>query len=247
MVENAVELDNVSKKFRIYHEKRNSVYESITGYFDKRKYYEELQVLKNITFTIKKGETFAILGKNGSGKTTLLRILSKIYEPDYGSVSVRGSLVPFLGLGTGFQIDLTARDNVIQYGVLLGFRKREIESKIDEIIKFAELEKFSDTKLKNFSTGMYARLAFATAVQVDPDILLIDEVIQVGDLAFQRKSMDTILDFKKKGKSTIFVTHDMTPVREYCDRALFLNEGAVAAIGEPNQVIEEYIKVSFPK
>lgn len=247
MSNNAIEINNVSKKFRIYHEKRNSVYESITGYFNKRKYYEELEVLKNVSFSVKKGEMFAIIGKNGGGKTTMLRILSGIYEPDTGSVSVNGSLIPFLGLGTGFQIDLTARDNVIQYGILLGFKKDEIEHKVDEIIKFSELERFSDTKLKNFSAGMYARLAFSTAVQVDPDILLIDEVLQVGDLAFQKKSFDTILSFKKRGKTTIFVTHDMAPVQEYCDRAMFLDKGTVAAIGEPKQVIEEYVKSSFPK
>lgn len=247
MTENAIELQNVSKKFRLYHEKRNSVYETITGYFYKRKYYEELEVLKNVSFSVKKGEMFAVIGKNGTGKTTLLRILSRIYQPDSGSVTINGSLIPFLALGAGFQIDLTARDNVIQYGILLGFKRKEIESKVDDIIEFAELEKFADTKLKNFSAGMYARLGFSTAMQVDPDILLIDEVLQVGDLAFQKKSLETILSFIKRGKTTIFVTHDMKPIEEFCDRAMFLNQGSIAAIGEPKQVIEEYMKVSFPK
>lgn len=247
MTENAIELNNVSKKFRLYHEKRNSVYEAITGYFYKRKYYEELEVLKNVSFSVMKGEMFAIIGKNGTGKTTLLRILSRIYQPDSGSMVIKGTLIPFLGLGAGFQIDLTARDNIIQYGILLGFRRKEIESKVNDIIEYAELEKFADIKLKNFSAGMYARLGFATAIQVDPDILLIDEVLQVGDLAFQRKSLETILSFKKRRKTTIFVTHDMKPIQEFCDRAMFLNQGSIAAIGEPKQVIDEYLRISFPK
>lgn len=242
MSDNRVELRNVSKTFRIYHEKRNSIYESLTGYFSKKKYYEDLPVLKDVTFSVKKGEMFGIIGKNGTGKTTLLRVITGIYKPDSGSVSVNGTLIPFLGLGAGFQIELTARANVIQYGILLGFSKKQIEERVDEVMKFAELEKFSDTKLKNFSTGMYARLAFATAVQVDPDILIIDEVLQVGDVTFQQKSYETILSFKKRGKTIIFVTHDMDPVQEHCDRAMFLNEGRIASIGNPEQVVSDYLK-----
>src|ERR1051326_2783436 len=176
----AVEVKNISKTFRIYHEKRNSVYESISGWFSKKKYYEDLQILNDVSFSVKKGEMFAIVGKNGIGKTTLLRIIAGIYKPDRGTVTVNGSVAPLLGLGAGFQGDLTARSNIIQYGILLGFKKKDIIERIDDIMKFAELEKFADTKLKNFSSGMHARLAFATAVQVDPDILIIDEVIQVG-------------------------------------------------------------------
>src|SRR5574342_16359 len=156
MSEFAIELKNVSKMFRIYHEKRNSVYETIVGWFSKKKYYEDLPVLKDISFSVKKGEMFGIIGRNGAGKTTLLRIISGIYKPDGGSVLINGSLVPFLGLGTGFQIELTARANVIQYGILLGFNKKEISDLVDGIIKFAELEKFADIKIKNFSSGMYA-------------------------------------------------------------------------------------------
>lgn len=243
----AVEVKNVSKTFRIYHEKRNSIYEAVIGWFSRKKYYEDLEILKNISFGIKKGEMFGIVGKNGTGKTTLLRIIAGVYQPDKGEVSVNGSLVPFLGLGAGFQIDLTAKANVIQYGVLLGFKRKEIAERVDEIMRFAELEKFADTKLKNFSAGMYARLAFAAAVQVDPDVLIIDEVIQVGDLAFQQKSYDTILSFKKRGKAIILVTHDMTPIEKHCDRAMFLNQGVIEAIGKPTEVIEAYKKSSFSR
>ena len=241
----AVQVENVCKTFRIYHEKRNSVYESVIGWFSRKKYYEELEILKNVSFTIKKGEMFGIVGKNGTGKTTLLRVISGVYQPDKGNVTVNGSLVPFLGLGAGFQGDLTAKANVIQYGILLGFKRKEISERVDEIMKYAELEKFSDTKLKNFSSGMYARLAFATAVQVDPDVLIIDEVIQVGDLAFQQKSYETILEFKKKGKAIILVSHDMGPIEKHCDRAMFLNNGVIESIGKPSEVIEAYKKSSF--
>jgi len=238
-------LKNISKTFRIYHEQRNSIYESILGYFNKKKYYEDLLVLKNINLTIKKGEMFGIIGKNGTGKTTLLRIIAGIYKPDSGKVHVYGSLIPFLGLGAGFQLELTAKANVIQYGILLGFKKNKIEELVDDIMKFAELEHFADTKLKNFSSGMYARLAFATAIQVNPDILIIDEALEVGDLAFQKKSYETILSFKERGKTIILVTHDMRPILKHCDRAMFLNNGIIESIGDPEMVVKEYTKSSF--
>lgn len=242
MSEYKVEVKNLSKKFKIYHEKRNSVYETITGWFQRKKYYEDLQVLQDISFKVKQGEMLGIIGKNGVGKTTLLRIISKVYEPDSGDVIITGSLVPFLSLGVGFQVDLTARDNIIQYGILLGFKKEEISKRVDEIIKFAELERFQDTKLKNFSTGMYMRLAFATAIQVDPDILIIDETIAVGDIGFQKKSLEKILEFKKRGKAIIFVGHNMAPIEANCDRVIFLNNGKIEAEGEPKQVIKTYKK-----
>ena len=240
MSEFPIELKNVSKTFRIYHEKRNSVYETIVGWFSKKKYYEDLPVLKDVSFSVKKGEMFGIIGRNGAGKTTLLRIISGIYKPDSGSVLINGSLVPFLGLGTGFQIELTARANVIQYGILLGFNKIEISGLVDEIIKFAELEKFADIKIKNFSSGMYARLAFSTAIQVDPDVLIIDEALLVGDLGFQQKCFETINNFKNNGKAIILVTHDMQIIQSFCDRAMFLDQGIIESIGDPAEVIQAY-------
>ena len=245
MLEEAVVVNNVSKTFRIYHEKRNSVYESIIGSFSKKKHYEDLLVLRGVSFFVKRGEMFGIVGKNGTGKTTLLRIISGVYKPDKGNVFVNGSLVPFLNLGAGFQPELTARANVIQYGIILGFKKKEICARIDDIMKFAELERFADTKLKNFSSGMYARLAFSTAVQVDPEILIIDEVLQVGDLAFREKSYETILAFKKRGKAIILVTHDVNKVQEHCDRAMFLNQGLVEFIGKSEGAVDAYKRSSF--
>ena len=241
MTEYAIEVKHVSKKFRLFHEKRNSVYESILGWFKRSKYYEDLDVIKDISFNVKKGEVLGIIGKNGVGKTTLLRIISGVYSPDKGEVIVNGSLIPFLGLGVGFMGELTARSNVIQYGLLLGFSKKQITEKVNDVIKYAELEKFADTKLKNFSSGMYSRLAFATAVQVDPDILIIDEAIQVGDVGFQKKSYETIMDFKKRGKSIIIVSHDMKPIKEKCDSVIFLNNGIIEKYGKPDEVIPAYL------
>jgi len=240
--DSAIIVKNLKKKFRIYHERRNSVYEMVTGLFNKKKYYEELVVLDDISFEIEKGEMFGIIGRNGTGKTTLLRLLSKIYRPDSGTIEINGTLIPFLGLGAGFQQEMTASENVILYGKLLGLSSKMMKYKLDEIIKFAELERFADIKLKNFSSGMYARLAFATAVQVDPNIILMDEVLSVGDIGFQKKSHDTFLSFKKRKKTIVVVTQDLKTVEENCDRAMFLNDGKIENIGNPQEVINSYIK-----
>tara|TARA_B110001454_G_C12679763_1_gene417493 strand:- start:581 stop:1330 length:750 start_codon:yes stop_codon:yes gene_type:complete len=241
LTEYSIEVEGVSKKFKIFHEKRNSIFESIIGWFQRSKHYEEIEVLKDISFKIKKGEVLGIIGKNGEGKTTLLRMISGVYSPDKGKITVNGSLIPFLGLGVGFMGELTARSNVIQYGLLLGFTKKQIREKVDDVIKYAELEKFADTKIKNFSSGMYTRLAFATAIQVDPDILIIDEAIQVGDLSFQKKSYETIMNFKKRGKTIIMVSHDMTPIKEKCDSVIFLKDGVIEKKGSPKEVISAYL------
>ena len=189
---------------------------------------------------VKKGECLGIVGRNGSGKTTLLRILSNIYQPDSGSVETNGIVVPVLALGLGFHPDLTAITNIYQSSILLGISKKQIKEKIDDIIKFAELEKFADTKLKNFSSGMAMRLAFATAVQVDPAVLLLDEVIAVGDVNFQKKCLAVMQDFKKRGKSIVLVSHSSTSIKELCDRAMFLKDGSIETIGHPNDVIDSY-------
>ena len=240
MSENSINVKNVSKKFRLYHEKRTTLFESIVGSVNRKPHYETLQVLDDVSFNVKKGESFGIVGRNGSGKTTLLRILSNIYQPDSGSVETNGIVVPVLALGLGFHPDLTAITNIYQSSILLGISKKQIKEKIDDIIKFAELEKFADTKLKNFSSGMQMRLAFATAVQVDPAVLLLDEVIAVGDLNFQKKCLDVMLDFKKRGKSIVLVSHDSASVKELCDRAMFLKDGSIEIIGNPDDVINSY-------
>lgn len=238
--ENSIIIKNISKDFKIYHEKRNSVFEFLTSLLDKKRVHDNLTVLKDVSFTIKKGEMCGIIGLNGSGKTTLLKIIGNIYTPDQGSVMTNGKVTPFLELGTGFNGEFTARDNIIMYGVILGFTKKEIIEKIDSIIRYAEVEKFLDTKLKNFSSGMNARLAFSTAIQVDPDIMLVDEVLSVGDISFKQKSFNTFIEFKKKGKTIVFVSHDIEQVRKLCDKVVWLHDGTVKAYGEPDFVIEQY-------
>ena len=240
MSDNVIKVTNVSKKFRLYHENRTTFFEAFCGIFDRKQYYEDLQVLNGISFELKKGEALGILGRNGSGKTTLLRILSKIYKADSGSVEINGTLVPLLALGLGFHPELTATANIYQSSTLLGFDKKEILTQVDEIIKFAELEKFADTKIKNFSQGMLMRLAFSTAVQVNPDILVLDEVVAVGDMNFQKKCFNTIKDFKKRGKSIVLVSHSIRDIENVCDRAIFLNKGNIVKIGPTEEVISEY-------
>jgi|TARA_B100001123_G_scaffold450730_1_gene623302 lipopolysaccharide transport system ATP-binding protein len=240
--EYAVSVKHLSKKFTLYHEKRDSIYESATSWFQKKRHNETLQALDDVSFNVKHGEIFGIIGRNGGGKTTLLRIISKIYSGDSGSVDVKGTIIPVLALGLGFHPELTAITNIYQSSILLGFKKEEIEKRIGDIIEYAELEKFADTKIKNFSAGMQMRLAFATSVLVDPDILLLDEVFAVGDVAFQKKCFDTIMSFKKRGKAIIFVSHDMTPIKNFCDRVMFLKDGKVGNIGSPEESVSAYIE-----
>jgi lipopolysaccharide transport system ATP-binding protein len=202
-----------------------------------------LHVLNDVSFSVKKGEMLGILGKNGIGKTTLLRLIAGIYKPDAGTITINGKLIPFLAIGTGFHPELTAIANVKLYSILLGISRNEIKNKLDEIIEFAELEKFADSKIKHFSAGMSARLAFSTAIHMDPDVLLMDEIISVGDLSFQQKSYDACMSLKNKGKSIILVTHSMQPVRQFCDRAIFLNKGKIESIGNTEEVVTEYEKM----
>lgn len=240
MTESSIKVKNISKKFRLYHEKRTTLYESLVGSFNRKPHYETLQVLDDISFDVKKGECFGIVGRNGSGKTTLLRILSHIYQPDSGSVEINGIVIPVLALGLGFHPELTAITNIYQSSILLGINKKQITKSINEIIQFAELEKFADTKLKNFSSGMQIRLAFATAVQVDPSILLLDEIIAVGDLNFQKKCLDVMMDFKKRGKSIVLVSHSPSDIEQFCDRAMFLKDGHIELISNPIEVMTAY-------
>ena len=246
MSDYAITVKNVSKKFKLYHEKRDSIFEAATSFFQKKRHYETLQVLDDVSFNVKQGEIFGIIGNNGTGKTTLLRIISKIYTPDSGSVDVKGTIIPILALGLGFHPELTAITNIYQSSILLGFPKEEISKRVDDIIKFAELEKFADTKVKNFSAGMQMRLAFATSVLVNPDILILDEVFAVGDVNFQKKCFDTIIDFKKRGKAIIYVSHDMEAVKSFCDTVMYLKQGNVGMIGSPVETVNAFMS-SFTK
>ena len=240
MSEYAISVKNVSKSFKIHHEKTNSLFESMSGFVQKNKNSEILHALDNISFDVKQGEIFGIIGPNGSGKSTLLRIISKIYAPSSGSVHVNGRVIPILALGLGFHPEFTAITNIYQSSILLGFKKENIADRVNKIIKFAELEKFADIKVKNFSSGMLMRLAFATSVLVDPDILIVDEVLAVGDTRFQEKCAETIRSFKKRGKAIVFVSHSMDSIQDFSDRVMFLNKGKAIKIGSPTDAISAY-------
>ncbi|MFC1938406.1 ABC transporter ATP-binding protein [Chloroflexota bacterium] len=237
----AIVVDNVSKRFRIPHEKKTTLFQNIVGLIKRQYSYEEFWALKDISFTMEKGEAFGIIGKNGSGKTTLLRILAKVLYPDTGSVKLNGKLAPFLELGVGFQPELTANDNVYIYSSILGMSRKQVRIIYDDIFEFAELKKFESMKLKNLSSGMYMRLAFSTAIHANPDTMLIDEVFAVGDEAFQKKCEAKINEFKEQGKTIVFVSHSLDAVTKLCQRSLFLNEGRIVSMGNTKKVINDYL------
>jgi len=239
----AITVQEVNKTFRLPHEKQNSVKSLLVNWRRSDRGYEKQQVLNGVSFEVKKGEFFGIVGRNGSGKSTLLKLLAGIYSPDSGIIKVQGSLTPFIELGVGFNPELTGRENVFLNGALLGFNRQEMGNMYDDIVKFAELERFMDQKLKNYSSGMQVRLAFSIAIKVNSDILLLDEVLAVGDAAFQKKCFDYFRELKKKKKTVVFISHDMNAVREYCDNAVLIERGKVIAAGAADEVAQEYTKL----
>ena len=216
---------------------------AVVNRFKGIKGYKEQHVLKDISFDVEEGDFFGILGRNGSGKSTLLKIISQIYVPEKGSVTVNGKLVSFIELGVGFNPELTGRENVYMNGALLGFTPKEIDAMYDDIVDFAELHEFMNQKLKNYSSGMQVRLAFSVAIKAQGDILILDEVLAVGDEAFQRKCNDYFMERKKSGKTTILVTHDMGAIIKYCDQVVVLNKGNFIAQGEPGKMVDLYKKI----
>lgn len=236
----AIEVEHLYKTFRIPHEKRTTIFETLTGAFNPPT-YETFHALKDINFSVEEGEALGIIGENGSGKSTLLKIIANILRPTSGNVTTLKRLTPFLELGVGFQPDLTAAENVKIYATIMGMQKREINDKLDDIIEFAGLEKFKDTKLKNFSSGMQVRLAFSTAIQTNPEILLMDEVLAVGDMEFQQKCLDVLSQYRKDGVTIVFVSHDLGSVRRFCDRTLLLNKGEQVVLGDTGDVIDRYV------
>jgi ABC-type polysaccharide/polyol phosphate transport system ATPase subunit len=235
----AIEAAAVSKSFRIPHEHRTYLREYFLHPL-RRVEYERNDALKEVTFSVEAGEFFGIFGPNGSGKSTLLRILAGIYVPDSGSVRVAGLLSPFIELGVGFDLDLNARDNIRINGTLAGLRSKQLQAKFDEILEFAELERFVDQKLKNYSSGMLMRLAYSIAIQIPFDVLLLDEVLAVGDESFQLKCFETFDRFKEEGKTVVLVTHDLDLLPRFCDRALLLEHGVVRGDGPAGDVVDLY-------
>lgn len=236
----AVKVEHVSKSFKLPTEATKSFRTTLVNRFRGIKGFTEQQVLKDISFEVHKGDFFGIVGRNGSGKSTLLKIISQIYVPEKGQVTVDGKMVSFIELGVGFNPELTGRENVYMNGAMLGFTKEEINAMYDDIVDFAELHDFMNQKLKNYSSGMQVRLAFSVAIKAQGDVLILDEVLAVGDEAFQRKCNDYFMERKDSGKTTILVTHDMGAVKKYCNRAVLIEDGLVKAYGEPFDVANQY-------
>ena len=231
----AVDVNNVTKFFKI--SKSKGISSLIKEISVKNK---SIKVLDSISFTVNKGDVLGIIGNNGSGKTTLLRTIAGIYKPDIGSVTINGRLSPLMQIGTGFQEEMKAKENIMMNGMLLGMSKKEITNKVDDILKYAELEKFSNMKLRHYSSGMRARLAFATAMQIEPDILLVDEILSVGDKNFREKSYQTFMTYKEKKKTILYATHNFENLSKFCNLALLLNQGKQIMLGKPEEVIDKY-------
>lgn len=239
-----VEARGIEKTFRIPLHRIDSFKERVTHPLT-RVEYRELRALNDVSFDVHKGEFFGIVGRNGSGKSSLLKVLASIYRADAGTVRMAGRLAPFIELGVGFNPELTARDNGVLNGVLMGLTKREARSRLDAVLDFAELEDFVDLKLKNYSSGMVVRLAFAVMVQADADIMLVDEVLAVGDASFAQRCMDVFQERRRAGKTIVLVTHDMSTVQSLCDRAMLLHDGELDYIGSPEETAIRYLRLNF--
>jgi ABC-type polysaccharide/polyol phosphate transport system ATPase subunit len=235
----AIDVTGVSKTFMIPHEQRSRLKEYFAHPL-KRMTYERNEALRDVTFRIDEGEFFGVIGPNGSGKSTLLKILAGIYRADTGTVRVGGRISPFIELGVGFNPEFSARTNVEISGVLIGLTRKQLAQRFDSIIEFAGLERFVDQQLKNYSSGMLLRLAYSVAIQVPFDILLLDEALAVGDAEFQQKCFETFAEMRADGKTVVFVSHDLSSVTTFCDRAMLLESGRITAIGEVAEVIETY-------
>ncbi|MBS1887182.1 MAG: ABC transporter ATP-binding protein [Actinobacteria bacterium] len=240
----AIRVKDLHKSFRIPTQRVDSLKERAVHPFATRE-HRELHALNGISFEIRQGEFFGIVGRNGSGKSTLLKLLASIYRADSGSIEIAGRLAPFIELGVGFNHDLTARENVVLNGVMMGLTPREMRRRLDAVIDFAELREFADLKLKNYSSGMMVRLAFSVMMEADADVLLIDEVLAVGDASFQQKCADAFHQMKAEGKTIVLVTHEMGAVDAYCHRAMLLSDGDIKHAGDPAEVSREYLKLNF--
>ncbi len=240
-VEPAIIVRNVKKQFKIPLDKTSGIKQLIVNFYKRKKGYRQLKALDGISFEVKKGEFFGVVGRNGSGKSTLLKILAGVYNPDHGNVQVNGSLTPFIELGVGFNHELTGRENVFLNGALLGFSRKEMEEMYDEIVDFAELHEFMEERLKNYSSGMQVRLAFSIAIRAKSDILVLDEVLAVGDAAFQQKCSNYFEQVKDSGQTVVLVSHNMDAVKKYCTRAVYIKNGKVHMNDEPSEIADTYI------
>jgi ABC-type polysaccharide/polyol phosphate transport system ATPase subunit len=236
----AITVENVTQRFRVIHERPDTLRELFAKFLHHKSNFHDFDAVKNASFEVKRGEMVGLIGRNGSGKSTLLKIIAGVYRPTTGRVEVNGTIAPLLELGAGFHSELTGRENILLNGLLLGFSKREMQKREQSIIDFAEIGEFIDAPVKQYSSGMYTRLAFAVATSVNPDILIMDEILAVGDIGFQQKCFDRLQQFRKSGKTILLVTHSMQQVVEYCHRAILLSQGRVMADGHPSEVTQLY-------
>lgn len=243
MADTIISVKGLTKIFKLPHERSNSIKSLVLNFYRRNRSFEMQKTLDNVSFEIKRGEFFGIVGRNGSGKSTLLKLLAGIYTPTKGEIHVGGKLTPFIELGVGFNPELTGRENVYLNGALLGFNRKEMRAMYQDIVDFAELEKFMDQKLKNYSSGMQVRLAFSIAIRAQSDILLIDEVLAVGDALFQQKCYDYFDKLKNSDRTVVFISHDMGAVQSFCDRAILINAGKVVAAGHPQEIVQKYSKL----
>ena len=240
----AIKVTHVSKTFKLYYDKANTLKEKLLFFSRKNKSKDSiLQVLKDINLDIEKSESVALVGTNGSGKSTLLKLMTKIIYPNKGRITINGKLTSLLELGAGFHDDFTGRENIYFNASIFGLTRKQIDEKIDEIIDFSELHDFIDNPVRTYSSGMYMRLAFSVAINVQADILLIDEILAVGDQHFQEKCFNKLKELKKEGKTIVIVTHNINQVKQFCDRAVWLYKGEIRKDGPVGEVLEEYLKV----
>lgn len=239
----SIEFQNVVQRFRRIQERPDTLREVFAKIVRRRQQLQVFEAVKQVSFVISKGETVGLIGRNGSGKSTILKIVAGVYAPSEGQVKVQGTIAPLIELGAGFHHELTGRENILLNGLLLGLTKRQIRDREESIIEFAELGDFIDSPVKQYSSGMYMRLAFSVATEVDPDILIIDEILGVGDAGFQGKCFDRIGDFRRAGKTILLVSHSMDNIRKLCDRVILLHAGRLVEDGSPDRVIARYEEI----
>lgn len=240
-----ISVEHVTQRFRVFHERPDSVRALFSKFFRYETKVHDFDAVKDISFQVGQGEMVGIVGRNGSGKSTLLKMVAGVYQPTAGHVVVQGKIAPMIELGAGFHQELTGRENILMNGLLLGYSKREMKEREGAIIEFAEIGDFIDAPVKQYSSGMFARLAFSVAIEVDPDILLVDEILAVGDMGFQGKCFERLQRFRDTKKTILFVTHNVKDIEEYCDRALLIDQGQLLLDGRPHEVVEMYKEITL--
>lgn len=237
----SISVKNVTQRFRVIHERPDTVRELFAKLTRKRISYHDFDAVKDVSFDVRKGEIVGIIGRNGSGKSTLLKIIAGVYRPTSGSVEVQGTLAPLIELGAGMHHELTGRENIMLNGLLMGYSKETMRERQQRIIDFADIGEFIDAPVKQYSSGMYMRLAFAVATEIDPDILIVDEILAVGDFQFQQKCIERLRNFRAAGKTIMLVSHSLTQIEEQCDRAILLESGRMVMDATPRETIKEYL------